>query len=255
MTFNMKQPMHLIASLALSASTTLGASLSSGDFSAELNPVFPGLRAYTYAGETVKVSAASGPAVVLNGKEYVPGVELSQSGAETAEYRLAFKDIAVTMKVRVSISRDALTLTIPEIKESGQFVVRYVEIPGLDGRLSQVESLAGEFHVHRRGVAPHDKAVETAQFEGEVGEALLGAEDFAVLAALHELDDEHLLAVTEGPQGLPEGRRRLALAVTREDHDKDGDRSRPKALHGSLLRSHDRAQVARALRTAASQPA
>ena len=75
--------------------------------------------------------AASRPAVVLNGKEYVPGVELSQSGAETAEYRLAFKDIAVTMKVRFSISRDALTVTIPEIKESGQFVVRYVEIPGL----------------------------------------------------------------------------------------------------------------------------
>ena len=84
---------------------------------------------------------------------------------------------------------------------------------------AQVEALAGKLHVHRRGVAPHDEAVEAAQLEGEVGEALLGAEDLAVLAALHELDDEDLLAVAEGPQGLPEGGRGLALAVAREDHD------------------------------------
>ena len=127
----MKQPVHLIAGLLLAAGTTFAASLSSGDFSAELNPAFPGLKAYTYAGQTVKVTADSRPVVVLNGKEYLPGVELAQSGAESAEYRLVFKDIAVTMKVRLAISREALTVTIPEIKESGEFVVRYVEIPGL----------------------------------------------------------------------------------------------------------------------------
>lgn len=127
----MKQLMHLIAGWLLSAGTVFGASLSSGDFSAELNPAFPGLKAYTYAGQTVTVPAISSTTVVLNGKDYVPVVEFAQSGADAAEYRLAFKEIAVTMKVRFAISREALTVTIPEIKESGQFVVRYVEIPGL----------------------------------------------------------------------------------------------------------------------------
>ena len=84
----------------------------------------------------------------------------------------------------------------------------HVVLLGEDGVSRQVEPLPGKLHVDGRGVAPHDEAVEAAEAHREVGKALLGAEDLAVLAALHELDDENFLAVAEGPQGLSEGRRR-----------------------------------------------
>jgi len=127
----MKHTFLLIAALMLPASATLGVSLSAGDFVADLNPDFPGLKAYSYAGQTIKMPPSSRPVVVLNGTAYTPTVAFAQLGADVAEYRLALKEIAVTMKVRFALSRDSLTVTIPEIQESGGFVVRSVELPGL----------------------------------------------------------------------------------------------------------------------------
>ena len=127
----MKHVLLLAAGLMWSAGATFGAALASGDFVAELNPDFPGLKAYSYAGQQMRLPASSRPVVLLNGTEYTPKVSLAQSGPSSAEYQLAIQEIAVTMKVRFAIARQVLTVTISEIHETGGFVVRYVEIPGL----------------------------------------------------------------------------------------------------------------------------
>jgi hypothetical protein len=115
----------------LSACAALGASISSGQFKAELNPAFPGLISYSYADNAVTLPLNANPVVIINGTEHRPEVRLAAVDADTAEYRLTFKDIGVTMTARFAMSRNALTVTLTDVRESGQFVVRYLEIPGL----------------------------------------------------------------------------------------------------------------------------
>ena len=96
----------------------------------------------------------------------------------------------------------------------------HVVVAGGDGLSGQIETLPCEFDVQRRGIVPHDEAVEAGEVNGEVREVVLGGEEFAVFAPLHELDDADPEALADGAQGLAEGGRRLALAVSRVDLDK-----------------------------------
>ncbi len=121
----------LAVGLMTSASAVFGVSLSCRDFRVELAPNFPGLIAYSYAGNAVNLPVNHNPVVVINGAEYRPEVRLVASGVDTAEYQLDFKEIAVTMTARFAISRNALTVSLEDIRESGQFMVRYLEIPEL----------------------------------------------------------------------------------------------------------------------------
>lgn len=107
------------------------AQLSSEHFKVDLTPDFPGLSSYDYAGHAVSLPKHSNPVVRLNGKDYTPVVRLVPVSATEAAYLLSFNDLAVTMTAKVVITRNALTMTIEDVRESGSFAVRSIEIPGL----------------------------------------------------------------------------------------------------------------------------
>ena len=121
----------LAAGLILSTHGALAASVASGEFKADLDPSFPGLHSYSFAGNEVSLPANNNPVVLINGAERRPEVRYVQTGPDTADYQLAFKDIDVTMTARFTMSQNALTITLTDIRETGALAVRTIEIPGL----------------------------------------------------------------------------------------------------------------------------
>ncbi len=107
------------------------AQLSSGDFKIELAPDFPGVLSYNYKGNTVSLPQVSNPVVRINGKEFKPEVRFVAGAVDSAEYRMTFAEIGVSITAKVSAGRDALTLVLTDIRENGDFSVRTVAIPGL----------------------------------------------------------------------------------------------------------------------------
>ena len=121
----------LLACLATLSGVVVAEPLSSGDFTVDLNPGFPGLLSYSLAGNAVTLPVPRKPVFLLNDQEFAPEVRLFKISADSAEYQLSFKELSVTMTARVAVSPDALTFTIADIRETGAFVVRTIEIPGL----------------------------------------------------------------------------------------------------------------------------
>ena len=121
----------LTTGLMLLSHEMFAVSVTSGDFKADLNPDFPGLLSYSFAGKPVSLPENTSPLVHINGTEYCPVVRLVQTSPDAAEYHLSFKDIAVTMTARFAMSHNALTITLTDICESGSLMVRTIEIPGL----------------------------------------------------------------------------------------------------------------------------
>ena len=105
--------------------------LINSDFKVDLTPDFPGVVAYSYAGHTVALAKNENPLVRLNGQDFKPAVRLVPVAPNAADYELVFKDAGVTMTAKVTVSRNALTFTLTDIRESGPLVVRTVEIPGM----------------------------------------------------------------------------------------------------------------------------
>ncbi len=131
----------LLACVALSACSTApldrtetilpGYAISSGSFTARLDPNFPGLLSYSFAGDTVSLDANAAREVVINGTRYKAEVTFRPVSTSHAEYRLSFPDIKVAFTARAEISGQSLTLTLDDLRETGDFVVKTVEIPEL----------------------------------------------------------------------------------------------------------------------------
>jgi hypothetical protein len=121
-----------LAAAITALSGTLGAEpISSGPFHADLNPAFPGLLSYGLGDASVTVPATTNPVVILNGKEYQPEVKVFQRGPASAGYHLRFNDLAVRIWILFTASREALDIRVTDIMETGDFVVRTIEVPSL----------------------------------------------------------------------------------------------------------------------------
>jgi hypothetical protein len=107
------------------------AQLANGDFKVDLTPDFPGLRSYSYLGDSVTIPANSNPVVRINGQDFKPEVRLIERGPAAADYELRFNDVGVSMTARVLVNRNGLTISLADIHETGSLVVRTIEIPGL----------------------------------------------------------------------------------------------------------------------------
>lgn len=127
----MKTSYWLSSALALASVSLQAEPITSGPFTADLNPAFPGLLSYGLGDASVKLPATTEPVVVINGTAATPEVEFSQSAPDRAEYTLTFKELGVTMKLLFTASREALTIAITDIRETGTVAVRSIEIPGL----------------------------------------------------------------------------------------------------------------------------
>lgn len=121
----------LLAAACLAAVAARAGSVSCDQFAAELDPAFPGLVSWTYGGQRVALPPAGARTFLLNGAEYTPEVRFAKTSANTAEYHLEFKDLAVTMRLRCVAGRDSLAFTLDPIDERGTTMVRTIEIPGL----------------------------------------------------------------------------------------------------------------------------
>ncbi|MCU0779964.1 MAG: endo-alpha-N-acetylgalactosaminidase family protein [Akkermansiaceae bacterium] len=105
--------------------------IASGPFRAELNRDFPGLLSYGVGDATMIVPPATRRAVVLNGEERIPEVSLSVTGPTAAEYGLHFRELGLFMKVAFTASHEALDIRVTDVRETGAFALRTVEIPEL----------------------------------------------------------------------------------------------------------------------------
>jgi endo-alpha-N-acetylgalactosaminidase len=121
----------LLASLATLSGAAFAEPLSSGDFTADVNPAFPGLFSYSLAGNSMALPKNAKPVVLINGTEYTPAVKFIKTAADAADYQLDFPDLAVTMTATVTMSPNTLSFTITSVRETGAFAVRTIEIPGL----------------------------------------------------------------------------------------------------------------------------
>jgi len=104
--------------------------IRSGAFEADLNPEFPGLRSYTYQGQTVKHPSGD-PVLTVNGQETRPQSTFTKTGDSSAAYRLTVVDLGVAMTVEARISLNALHWTITGITETGDTMVKKLALPGL----------------------------------------------------------------------------------------------------------------------------
>jgi len=122
----------ILVAAALVAFQTLGAqSLTNGDFKVNLAPTFPGVLSYTYRGQTVTLPVNANPVVLINDQPWRPEVTFVATGPTTVEYHLSFKEMGVTLTACVSLSPNALTMTLTDIRETGSIRVRTLEIPDL----------------------------------------------------------------------------------------------------------------------------
>lgn len=108
-----------------------GAELVNDAFEVTLNPEFPGLVSYRYAGNQVALPQSESAEVLLNGTAYQPKVTLTTEGKASATYLLSFEELGVTMEARVTVERKALRVRIVNVQETGDFTVRTIEIPSL----------------------------------------------------------------------------------------------------------------------------
>ena len=108
-----------------------GGQLASGDFTVELAPDFPAPVCYTYRGDVVALPAGGSRVVRINGRDHRPEVGLAVLAPDAAEYELRLADAGVVIRARFTLGREALVITLPEIRETGALAVRSVEIPGL----------------------------------------------------------------------------------------------------------------------------
>lgn len=121
----------ILAAMAAFAGSLSAAPISNGEFTADLNPAFPGILSYALAGNTASLPQDQDATILINGQVAKPEVTFTPSGPASVDYLLSFADIKVSMRVRFTITRDTLTLGIDDIRETGTTVVRSIEFPGL----------------------------------------------------------------------------------------------------------------------------
>lgn len=115
----------------IAAGNVQGMDLTAGDFDVRLNPGFPGVIAYALGGESVELPSAD-PVFLINGGEERPSqVELRRISESEALYDVDFADLPLSLEARVVVGRQAMTLTLENIREPGDFLLRTIEIPGL----------------------------------------------------------------------------------------------------------------------------
>lgn len=119
-----------IMMMLLSAMSFGAEKISSGTFSVNLRPDFPGVSSYSFDGNAVQLPAGD-KGVLLNGELFAPSVKLSLVDKQTAAYTLTFSDLGVTLTVEAKVSPEALTFTITEISETADVMVKTIEMPGL----------------------------------------------------------------------------------------------------------------------------
>ncbi len=120
-----------LAGILACAPGVWAATISSGAFSVDLDPAFPGVRSCALAGQAMELGGNAQPVVLINGEERKPESLLVPVSTDTAEYRLNFKDLSVRMTVRFQASASALEITVCDIQETGTVAVRTLELPGL----------------------------------------------------------------------------------------------------------------------------
>ena len=120
-----------LAGILACAPGAWAATLSSGSFSVDLDPAFPGVRSCSFAGETMVLGGNAQPVARINGEEYTPESTLIPVAPDVADYRLNFADLSVRMVVRFKAHGDALDISVREIQEFGAVAVRTLELPGL----------------------------------------------------------------------------------------------------------------------------
>ena len=136
-----KNTAFLLACAALSACASApdstpakampGYALSAGTLTARLDPAFPGLMSYSFAGDTVVLGPNTAREVLVNGERKKPEVAFRPVSATQAEYRLSFPDIKVSFTARAEVEGQSVTLTLADLREDGDFVVKTLEIPEL----------------------------------------------------------------------------------------------------------------------------
>ena len=120
-----------ISLVLLMAGVSFGAeNISSGKFSVNLTPEFPGVSSYSFDGNTMQLPTGK-KVVELNGKPFSPSVKFNSTSKETAEYMMTFAEIGVTLTMKAKVSPEALSFTITEIAETSDFMVKTIEIPGM----------------------------------------------------------------------------------------------------------------------------
>jgi endo-alpha-N-acetylgalactosaminidase len=120
-----------VAAMLTAAQMASGQSLNCGDFSVTLRDDFPGLVSYSLANNKMVLPKGGQPLVIINNKPETPEARFQKTDSNSANYKLAFKDLGISFKVNFRVTRNSLIITIDDINETGSSMLRTVEIPGL----------------------------------------------------------------------------------------------------------------------------
>lgn len=123
---------HLRAGILLGIAPALhAAELSNGDFKLTLADDFPAVVSYTFRGNSINLPEPGQPVVRINGRDHQPQVKFVQISADRAFYQIFLPGTGVSFRMDALLSREALKLTIGDLREAGPVAVRTIAIPGL----------------------------------------------------------------------------------------------------------------------------
>lgn len=123
---------HLRAGILLGIAPALhAAELSNGDFKLTLADDFPAVVSYTFRGNSINLPEPGQPVVRINGRDHQPQVKFVQTSADRAFYQIFLPGTGVSFRMDALLSREALKLTIGDLREAGPVAVRTIAIPGL----------------------------------------------------------------------------------------------------------------------------
>jgi endo-alpha-N-acetylgalactosaminidase len=125
---------HILIPAAFLAATlpALADTIRSAAFEADLDPAFPALRSFTYAGHKVAIPAAKTPArLLVNGEEAKAKSTFAKTGEDSAAYRIECPEIGVALTVNAHITLDTLDWSVTDITETGDTMVMTLALPEL----------------------------------------------------------------------------------------------------------------------------
>lgn len=116
----------------LLAAGTQGEQILSGGFLVDLDTATPAVREYALDGHTVRLpSPGDSPMLRINGQDVDVEVRFTRTGPDRAAYRLACEDRGVGLTLKAVADRNALHFEITDITETGNTLVKTLELPGL----------------------------------------------------------------------------------------------------------------------------
>jgi len=123
--------MPVMAVILFAAFQLEAAQLVSDELEVAVSEEFPLISSYTWRASKVVMEGCTTPmnTIVINGREYTPKVTFKQAGSDSVTYALSIPEISVSMQIKVSVEGDVVDYRFTQIKESGDTLLKTIELP------------------------------------------------------------------------------------------------------------------------------